>query len=131
MNTCTGDRGHYDEQEAGRTIQSLLKKYWERAEELEEYSLFKLNLTHNYSKGSWKRNNKENIVRIRPRPSGLRNGEQWEEFCRIKVILHVPHRSIEQLRENSDTWSTIYNQHIDIINAGKDIIGPAFDEEQT
>jgi len=86
-----------------------LKKYWERAEELEEYSLFKLNLTHNYSKGSWKRNNKENIVRIRPRPSGLRNGEQWEEFCRIKVILHVPHRSIEQLRENSDIWSTIYN----------------------
>ncbi|CAG8782024.1 19215_t:CDS:1, partial [Rhizophagus irregularis] len=61
----------------------------------------------------------------------LRNGDQWAEFCRVKVILHVPHRSIEQLNGNSDIpWSTIYERHIDIINSDPiDLLGQAFDEE--
>ncbi|PKC54020.1 hypothetical protein RhiirA1_355369, partial [Rhizophagus irregularis] len=32
---------------------------------------------------------RENIVRIFPRPSPIREGPQWEEFCRVKVVLHV------------------------------------------
>src|SRR5437762_6948661 len=41
------------------------------------------------------------------------------------------HRSIEELKGDSDVaWSTIYNQHIDIINSDpNDILGQATDEE--
>ncbi len=48
--------------DAGQTTQSSLKRYQNQPEELEEYSLFKLYLTHNIIKGSWKRCKKENIV---------------------------------------------------------------------
>jgi len=34
-------------------------------------------MTHKYSKNKWQKCKKENIVR---RPSGLREGPQWEEF---------------------------------------------------
>ena len=37
--------------DAGCTTQSALKKYWNRNEELEEYSLYKLNLTHKFING--------------------------------------------------------------------------------
>src|SRR3954447_15876366 len=108
-----------------------LKKYWERPDEFEEYSLFKLYLTHKFKKGRWKRCEKENIVRILPHLSALRNGAQWEDFCRVKIIFHVPHRSFEQLNEDSSTpWSTIYNQHIDRINSDlNDLLEQEIEEE--
>src|SRR6266496_1715943 len=73
----------------GRTTQSPMKLYWKRPTELEDLSLFNLHLTHKFDKGNWKKCTKENIVRIWSRLSPLRNGEQWEEFCRVKVLLHV------------------------------------------
>jgi hypothetical protein len=45
---------------------------------------------------SRRRCKKENI----PRPSELYNGDQWEEFCRIKITLHVPYRSFETTNTN-------------------------------
>src|ERR1043166_9122087 len=93
----------------GRTTQSPMKLYWNRPNGLEDFSLFNLHLTHKFDQGKWKKSSKENIVRIWPRPSPLRNGEQWEEFCRIKVLLHVPHRSIQQIKETDViAWSTVY-----------------------
>ena len=73
----------------GNTTQSPLEKYWNRSYEFEDYSLYKLYLTHKYVNKKWKLCKKENIIRVWPRPSSLHNGNQWEEFCRIKVILHV------------------------------------------
>src|SRR3989440_1844252 len=118
--------------DSGRTSKSALNIYWERPEALEEYSIFKLYLTHKLTRGEWKSCEKENIVRIRPQPSPLRNGDQWEDFCRVKVILHVPHRSIEQLKENSEvSWATIYNQQIDVINNDPDdVLGSPVDNEK-
>ena len=63
----------------------------------------------------------------------MRNGEQWEEFCRVKVILHVPHRSIQQIKETDDiAWSTVYDQHIEMINRADtiDLLGQAIDREE-
>jgi hypothetical protein len=35
----------------------------------------------------------------------------------VKVLLHVQHRSIQQLTENGNiAWSTLYNQYLDTIN---------------
>ena len=72
-------------------------------------------------------------MRIWPRPSPLRNGEQWEEFCRVKVLLHVPHRSIQQIKETDViAWSTVYEQHIETINREEtiDLLGQAIDREE-
>ena len=117
--------------EVERTSKSPLRKYWDRLDQLEDFSLFKLYLTHKYVNGNWKICEKENVVRIWPRPSALRNGDQWEEFCRVKVLLHVQHRSIQQLIENSNIpWSSIYNQHLDTINADpNDLLGQPIDNE--
>ncbi|PKC02846.1 hypothetical protein RhiirA5_424661 [Rhizophagus irregularis] len=45
----TGSRNNVED--TGRTTQSALKRYWERPEELEDYSLFELYLTHRFSRG--------------------------------------------------------------------------------
>lgn len=87
-------------------------------------------MTHNFVNGSWNKCKTENIVRIVPRPSGLRNGNQWEKFCRMKVILHIPHRSILQLNQNNLPWSAIYSQHIDTIrNDPIDLLGEPLENE--
>ena len=52
--------------EEGRTTQSVLKRYWSRPEAFEQYSLFKLHLTHKWVKGKWNECKNENIVRIWP-----------------------------------------------------------------
>ncbi len=69
------DEAHTKIKEKGRTTQSPLKKYWERDEQFEDFSLYKLNLTHKYVNGRWQKSKRENIVRILPRLSGLRNGK--------------------------------------------------------
>ena len=117
--------------EAGRTNKSPLKKYWDRPDEFEDISLYKMYLTYKYGNGTWNKSKNESIVRIWPRPSGLRNGNQWEDFCRLKVLLHIPHRSISQLNENNLPWSTIYNQLIDTINNDPlDTLGEPIDNEE-
>ena len=68
--------GGESNKEGGHTTKSILKRYWERPQNLEEFSLFKLNLTHKLNNGQWKRCKNENIVRIWPRPSPHRNGDQ-------------------------------------------------------
>ncbi|CAG8817991.1 10654_t:CDS:2, partial [Racocetra persica] len=50
--------------------------------------------------GQWKKYECENIVRIWTKLSSQCNSSQWEEFCHIKVMLHVCHRSLQQLTEN-------------------------------
>jgi hypothetical protein len=80
----TGRRDNVDDftsVDAGRTAPSPLKHYWNRPDELEDFSLYKLYLTHKNVNGKWKRCKKENIIRVWSRPSPLRNGDQWEEFC--------------------------------------------------
>ena len=102
--------------DVGCTTQSPLQKYWNRPNELEEISLFMLYQTYKNVNIHWKKIEKENIVRIWPRPSPLRNGQQWKEFCRMKVLLHVPHRNLQQLNDNNVPWSTLYSYYLDMIN---------------
>ncbi|EXX57988.1 hypothetical protein RirG_202010 [Rhizophagus irregularis DAOM 197198w] len=119
-------------EDTGHTTQSALKRYWKRPEELEDYSLFELYLTHRFSRGQWKKCKKENIVRVWPHPSSYRNGDQWKAYCRVKVLLHVRHRKTQVLTENGNiNWSTLYDQHIDTINdAPQDLLGQPVDEEE-
>ncbi len=111
--------------EVGRTVQSPLQKYWDRPVELEDVTLYELHLIYKFCKGQWNRCKQENIVRIWPHPSPLINGPQWEEYCRVKVLLHVCHRSLHQLTEdNTLSWSDLFNQHRETIEAEADLLGP-------
>ena len=115
--------------EEGCTTQSALNRYWNRPEQFEEFSLFKLHLTHKLVNGDWKICKNENIVCIWPRPSPLRNGDQWKEFCYVKVLFHI--QSLQQLKENNSvSWSSLYSQHLDVINSDPaDLLGSLIDNE--
>ena len=43
------------DEEVGQTVQSPLQKYWNCSAELENLSLLQLYLKYRYSKGNWKR----------------------------------------------------------------------------
>ena len=65
-------------------------------------------------------------------PIALREGPQWEEYCRVEVLLHVRHRDIQELTEDGTiAWSTLYNNHIKEINADPiDLLGLAVDNTE-
>src|SRR3954451_1480239 len=77
-----------------------------------------MHLTHKLVKGKWVISENENTVRIWPQPSPLRNGEEWEKYCREKVLLHVKYRSLQQFKGNEDEeddiipWLSIYSQYL-------------------
>ncbi|CAG8509590.1 4776_t:CDS:10, partial [Scutellospora calospora] len=100
---------------ARRTVKSSLKIYWERPTEFENFSLFQLNLTHKFTQNQWNKCKQENIV----------------EFCRVKVLLHIRHKNIEQLTENGTVeWSTLFTRYYEEINVNRnDILGPPVDNE--
>ncbi|CAG8585009.1 28357_t:CDS:2 [Racocetra persica] len=75
--------------EIGQTIRSPLQKYWDRPAEFEDLSLFQLYLRYIFWNSQWKQCDHENIVCIWPHPPLQRNGPQWEEYCRVKVLLHI------------------------------------------
>ncbi|GBB89439.1 hypothetical protein RclHR1_16110003 [Rhizophagus clarus] len=56
-------------------------------------------------------------------------GKWKNEFCRIKVILHVPHRSFQQLTENDALlWPELFNHNItEKEEEFKDLIGLSVD----
>jgi hypothetical protein len=82
-------------------------------------------------KGQWRKCQQENIVCIFSHPSPLREGPEWEEFCRVKILLHVCHQNPQLLTENGTIpWSTLYSQHLMEINAdANDLLGSPIDAE--
>jgi len=128
----TGESGEVFTTDSEQTEQSPLKRYWDQPTEFEDFTLYQLNLTHKFTKNQWRKcKERDNIVRIYPRPSPLRKGLQWEEFCRVKVLLHVRHWDLQQLTENGTVaWSTLYNHYLEEINADPiDLLGSSIDEE--
>ena len=115
-----------------KTESSPVQKYCNRPAKLDKISLFQLYQKYKLIKGKWAKCANENIVRIWPRPSPIRNGPQWEEFCRVKVLLHVRYRDPISLTEDHTlSWIDLYNQHIAEINDDpNDLIGYAVDNIQ-
>ncbi|PKY60052.1 hypothetical protein RhiirA4_483313 [Rhizophagus irregularis] len=74
-------------------------------------------------KNRWTKCQQENIVHIFPWPSPIHEGPQWEEFCHVKVVLHIHHQNFQQLTENSTiSWLTLYSHHLEKINADPIVI---------
>jgi hypothetical protein len=66
----------YSANDSGRTEKSPLKIYWDRPTELEDFTLFRLHLTHKLVKNRWKECQQENVMCVFPRPSPLRESPQ-------------------------------------------------------
>ncbi len=71
-------------------------------------------------------------MHIFPYLSLLREGPQWEKFCRVKVLLYVRHQDLKELTENGTiAWLTLYNNHIEEINANLiDLLESHIDDEE-
>ncbi|CAG8641197.1 7999_t:CDS:2 [Cetraspora pellucida] len=97
----TGNENFVTLGQVGQTEQSPLQRYWNRSVDLDDLSLFQLYQGYRYS----------------------------NEFCRIKVLLHVHHRSLEQLTENNSvSWSEFFNRNLaEIENELNDLLGPFID----
>ena len=49
----------------------------------------------------------------------------------MKILLHVRHRSLQELNENNVPWSTLYRYHLGTINADpNDMLGHPIDNEE-
>ncbi|CAB4431124.1 unnamed protein product [Rhizophagus irregularis] len=136
-------RGHWRKLEdsltvndPGETEKSPLKTYWDLTSELEDFTLYRLHLTHKLVKNRWTKCQRENIVRIFQRPSPIREGPQWERILCVKVVLHVRHQrpsTINRKCQNGTiTWSTLYSHHLEEINADPiDILGLPIDDAES
>ncbi|CAG8688224.1 12718_t:CDS:1, partial [Racocetra persica] len=51
-----------------------------------------------------------------PQLSPQKNGSQWEEFCVVKVLLHIRYRSLQQLTINDIFfWPDLFSYYIEKI----------------
>lgn len=134
-----GDGVQVDTNVADNTARSTglshLQLYWNRPVDLEDHSLFQLHLTHQRTRTGWRFRLKHNvIIQVWPRPSPVRYGQDWESYCRMKVLLHVPHREhVIWQPANTDgavNWPEVYEHHRNIIDAAPDdLLGSPVDAE--
>ena len=109
-----------------------MKRYYNQLTEFENFTLYQLHLTHKFTKDQWRECEEENVVCIFSCSSPLCKGPQWEEFCCVKVLLHVCHWDLQQLTENRTVeWSALYDHYIEEINTDPiDLLGLAIDNEE-
>ncbi|GES94679.1 hypothetical protein RCL_jg22685.t1 [Rhizophagus clarus] len=103
----TGENKEFFEiNDSEQTEKSPLKAYWDQPTELENFTLFRLHLTHKLVKGWWKKCQQENIVHV---------------FSRLPPLY----------KENDTIiWSTLYNCHLEEINTDLiDIFGLPKDDQ--
>ncbi|GBC00909.1 hypothetical protein RclHR1_00400023 [Rhizophagus clarus] len=73
----TGENKEFFEiNDSEQTEKSPLKAYWDQPTELENFTLFRLHLTHKLVKGWWKKCQQENIVHVFSRLPPLYKGLQ-------------------------------------------------------
>ena len=56
------------------------------------------------------------IVSIRPYYSPDPNGPKYEQYCQQKLMLHVPFRHINHLKETYETYSEAYRMFLESVN---------------
>ncbi|CAG8536702.1 15388_t:CDS:2 [Cetraspora pellucida] len=63
----------------------------------------------------------------------LRFGPEWKDYCRLKVLLHIPHRSINDFYQDNANidWIELYNQFsIEIELDGNDLLGKPMENKE-
>ncbi|KAK3931961.1 ATP-dependent DNA helicase [Frankliniella fusca] len=93
--------------------QSFVEKYRERPENMENVCLWDAAKCYNYRAGTWSViKGKENIVRVFPQYTNQKCDEEGKErFYKQQVLLHVPWRYEEHLKDDCQSWKNVYEGH--------------------
>ena len=102
---CNEDDGDSDDASMKKG-KSVLEKYMERPDRLQDKSLWECAKLYNPSR--WLPVKKENIVRIFPRLILKQEEDSNEEYYKQRVLLHVPWRNETDLKDEESTWEDTY-----------------------
>lgn len=85
----------------------------ERPESMESLSLHEICQKYSWSKSQWRRRKSTThvVVRTYPRYSPNPEDDRYEDYCRTKVILHHPFRSLDDLNilnGEEKTWAEVF-----------------------
>ncbi|KAJ3505917.1 hypothetical protein NLJ89_g7163 [Agrocybe chaxingu] len=94
------------------TSDSWIQRYMKRAAELESLSLHEICSKYIWKKGEWKKRRESTkvIVRTYPRFSPNPEDPRYDDYCRTKVILHHPFRSVDTFVSEDQSWIEVYAQ---------------------
>ncbi|KAJ7151287.1 hypothetical protein C8R43DRAFT_836878, partial [Mycena crocata] len=95
------------------TGNSWFQRYMQRAPELEELSMHDVFRNYTWVKTQWRkrRASSDVILRTFPRISPNPDGDQYEAYCRTKILLHHPYRDLAALKrlDGEDvTWEELW-----------------------
>lgn len=111
-------RAIIQEDGAVREQKPLHEKYCQREESWSGLTYFRFLTAVNHSvRGRWqyfKDRAKPRILNYFPRYKGMRSSDQFEDFCRVKLTLHHPHTSVDELKVVDgvafDTFAEAYDR---------------------
>ncbi|XP_052128693.1 uncharacterized protein LOC127750623 [Frankliniella occidentalis] len=89
---------------------SFIEKYIDRPAFMENVSLWDAAKKYNALKWKLLPQNAENIVRVFP-VVNLKKDDDNDKYFEQQVFLHVPWRNEDNLRDENETWSDVYNRH--------------------
>ena len=86
------------------TGESWLQRYTSRAIALNDLSLYEVCCKYNWRGNEWRRRREKTTVILRtyPRLSPNPDHPDYEQYCRIKVLLHHPFRNLDDLTKRED-----------------------------
>ena len=94
------------------TVPSILDHYLQRPYNSTFEGMTLLHYAQNYSMpkelGTAPRKHKMKVVSVRPYCSPDPNGPNYEQYCKQKLMIHVPFRHIDQLKGECENFSEAY-----------------------
>jgi ATP-dependent DNA helicase PIF1 len=89
---------------------SVMQRYIKRPPSMESLSLHDVLTKFVWTKSEWKRKKEctDTVLRIFPRFSPDPENDNYDDFCRTKLILHHPFRNLDALQQNS--WTETFEQ---------------------
>ena len=111
-----GSREIQNNLEEGSTATALstLDKYVERpsTSEFEDITLLKFVQDYDCTKTSISKQTKTAVVIVRPHLSYDPNGARFEQYCMQKMMLHIPFRCVDSLKNEHTTFEAAYAEFL-------------------
>ena len=123
-----GSREIQNNLEEGSTATALstLDKYVERpsTSEFDEITLLKFVQNYHCTKTSIAKRTKTAVVIVRPYISCDPNGARFEQYCMQKMMLHIPFRCVDSLKNGHTTYEAAY---VEFLSSGR--IPPCLEDD--
>ncbi|KAK3932677.1 ATP-dependent DNA helicase [Frankliniella fusca] len=93
----------------GKSGKSIVEKYSDRPDSLEHISLWQC--ARNYNTRTWKVTKQHTIVRVFPYLKKIDVHDENEDYYRQQVLLHMPWRDFNLLKNPDETWLHVFNSN--------------------